>query len=135
MESLSHKLTERRKKNRYSRYGKRMSILTPGNANLSHSFYGKENEDTLATDSLQNFGVDHPHSFNVDQNDEGDFKEIFKVLDELEDDSNIFGNINSKSEVEPSPEDEKREQYEQKKEDFLGKSFDLTHNLFFNRAI
>lgn len=127
-EQLQTKLHQRRKKLRYP-VGKRLSILHPGGSNygsLSQSFCAKDMEDTLATDSLHNFGYDHPHSFQIEHNDENEFKEIFKVLDELEDDSNIFGNLNTSPAVgsgpqDLSPEEEKKEEYEQKKEEFLDK--------------
>lgn len=94
---------------------------------LGKSFFNKDVEETLATESYPN-AAENPNSFGAEMNDDHEFKEIFKVLDELEDDSNIFGNINSKFEADvkheetATKEDEKRDEYEQKKETFLGNS-------------
>lgn len=122
-ESLAAKLAERRRKRKHP-YGKRHSKLNPESTEnpLSRSFYSKEIEDSMATDVLQGFGLDHPNSFQIDTTGESDFKEIFNVLAELEDDSNLYGDINNPIEgesPESSPEDEKREEYDQKKEEFL----------------
>lgn len=87
-ESLAKKLTQRRRiKGMIHHHGKRMPLIghEMDKAALSRSFFTKEMEDTLATDSM--FNIDQVHSFNLGGTDDGDFKEIFKVLDELEDDS------------------------------------------------
>ncbi|CAI2378556.1 unnamed protein product [Moneuplotes crassus] len=121
-ESLAAKLSDRRRKRKHP-YSKRYSIRNGHHKDdaLSKSFLGKEMEDTLATDSLQNFGLDQPNSFQVNSGGENDFKEIFNVLAELEDDSNLFGDINNPGldSKETTPSDDKNDEYEQKKEEFL----------------
>lgn len=120
-ESLSLKLAERRKKR--GQYAKRASILTPGGK--SPSFFHKDMEDTLATDTINNMGPGKPHSFNVEDNGEDNFKEIFNALEELETDS-LMMNMNRKVDSIPqdsSPSNDRREEYDQKKEEFLGRLF------------
>lgn len=77
MESLSTKLSDRRKNKRFGKGGKRLSILAPGSRN------------SISDPS-------HPsqaHNGDHDHNDEDNFAEIFKVLDELEGGNHIFGDI------------------------------------------
>lgn len=128
-ESLSAKLAERRKKDK-NPYTKRMSILTPGHLDGHRSIVRNDTEGAVATDPATNTEGDHSHTFTDDHADTNDFNEIFKVLNEIEDNSNIFGNTNAKFESDDTtlPESEQstavdtnREEFEKKKEEFLGK--------------
>ena len=93
---------------------------------MSQSFYVGGMEDTFATDNL--FNPNEMNSFHVDTNDNQEFKEIFKVLDELEDDSNIFGTMNKsdedqiKTEASPTKIDDdkaKLDEFEAKKKEAI----------------
>lgn len=82
-------------------------------------------EDTFASDNM--FTGDQMNSFSATPDDGQDFQEIFKVLGELEDDSNMFGTIDNPEldqDTLPSPSkqdenDAKMAEFEKKKKEAI----------------